>query len=126
MLGIHVNGITHHHQITIVVCVKMRDQDRIQTIEWHMELEIRENTAAAVNQNLLFIYRQQISRCRLSGARITATATKDRNFGNARYVRNIFEKAIQCQANRLASTKNASSEDLTLLRLEDIKRAFGR
>ena len=50
---------------------------------------------------------------------------KDRNFGNARYVRNVFEKAIQCQANRLSKSKNNSADDLTMLKLEDIKRAFG-
>ena len=50
---------------------------------------------------------------------------KDRNFGNARYVRNLFEKAIQCQANRLSQTKNATTEELTLLKLEDLKGAFG-
>ena len=51
---------------------------------------------------------------------------KDRNFGNARYVRNIFEKSIQCQANRLSKIKNNSAEDLTLLMLEDLKKAFGQ
>ena len=50
---------------------------------------------------------------------------KDRNFGNARYVRNVFEKAIQYQANRLSKSKNNSADDLTMLKLEDIKRAFG-
>ena len=50
---------------------------------------------------------------------------KDRNFGNARYVRNVFEKAIQCQANRLSKSKSNSAEELTLLKLEDLKRAFG-
>jgi type VII secretion ATPase EccA len=49
---------------------------------------------------------------------------KDHNFGNARYVRNVFEKAIQCQANRLSKEKNNSAEDLTLLKLEDLKSAF--
>jgi SpoVK/Ycf46/Vps4 family AAA+-type ATPase len=53
-----------------------------------------------------------------------AVENKDRNFGNARYVRNIFEKAIQCQANRLASSKGNSAEDLTLIKLEDLKAAF--
>jgi SpoVK/Ycf46/Vps4 family AAA+-type ATPase len=32
-----------------------------------------------------------------------AVAHKDRNFGNARYARNVFEKSIQAQANRLAN-----------------------
>ncbi len=50
-----------------------------------------------------------------------AVAHKDRNFGNARYVRNIFEKAIQKQANRLSSVSNATKDDLTLLTLDDVK-----
>ena len=51
-------------------------------------------------------------------------AHKDRNFGNARYVRNVFEKAIQCQANRLANEKDNTADDLTLIKLEDLKQAF--
>ena len=51
-------------------------------------------------------------------------AHKDRNFGNARYVRNVFEKSIQQQANRLASQSNLSERQLTELTLEDIKSAF--
>ena len=51
---------------------------------------------------------------------------KDRNFGNARYVRNVFEKAIQCQANRISKEKNLTEEQLTELTLADIKKAFGR
>ena len=49
-------------------------------------------------------------------------AHKDRNFGNARYVRNLFEKIIQHQANRLASRRNLSSEDLSLITIEDVKK----
>ena len=51
---------------------------------------------------------------------------KDHNFGNARYVRNLFEKTIQCQANRLSKGKNNSAEDLTLLKLEDLRKAFAK
>jgi type VII secretion ATPase EccA len=50
-----------------------------------------------------------------------AVAHKDRNFGNARFARNIFEKSIQRQANRLADVKNATTEQLTLLTLDDVK-----
>lgn len=51
-------------------------------------------------------------------------AHKDRNFGNARYVRNVFEKAIQCQANRIATGRNLSENDLTEITLADVKKAF--
>ena len=53
-----------------------------------------------------------------------AVAHKDRNFGNARYVRNLFEKAIQCQANRLSKTKNVGDDELVELTATDIKSAF--
>ena len=49
---------------------------------------------------------------------------KDRNFGNARYARNLFEKAIQCQANRLSRVSNPSNRDLTELTLADLKEAM--
>lgn len=51
-------------------------------------------------------------------------AHKDRNFGNARYVRNIFEKAIQQQANRLAKQTGLSKGQLTELTKEDLEYAF--
>ena len=53
-----------------------------------------------------------------------AVAHKDRNFGNARYVRNMFEKAIQQQANRLSGVSNATKSQLTELTEEDIQKAF--
>ena len=49
---------------------------------------------------------------------------KDCNFGNARYVRNVFEKAIQCQANRLSKETPKTTEELTQLKLADIKQAL--
>ena len=53
-----------------------------------------------------------------------AVAHKDKHFGNARYARNIFERSIQQQANRLAGKKNLSSEQLTELTVEDITKGF--
>lgn len=48
-------------------------------------------------------------------------ANKDSKFGNARYIRNMFETVIMKQANRLASSKrNPSKEELMLITLEDI------
>lgn len=51
-------------------------------------------------------------------------AHKDRNFGNARYARNVFEKSIQAQANRLAGEKNLDKDKLTELTVEDLKEGF--
>ena len=45
---------------------------------------------------------------------------KDKKFGNGRYIRNLFERAIQLQANRLESVPDPSGEDLTTLTEEDI------
>lgn len=49
-----------------------------------------------------------------------AVANKDKNFGNGRFVRNIFEKVLQNQATRLASSHNLSKEALQLIIDEDI------
>lgn len=47
---------------------------------------------------------------------------KDSKFGNARYVRNMFETIIMKQANRLASSKrNSSKEELMLITKEDVQ-----
>ena len=51
-------------------------------------------------------------------AAIVEEKTKD--FGNARYVRNLFEKAIEAQANRLASMSELSKDELKRITKEDI------
>ncbi|HIK54648.1 MAG TPA: AAA family ATPase [Synechococcales cyanobacterium M55_K2018_004] len=48
---------------------------------------------------------------------------RDRSFGNARMVRNLFEKTIERQANRLAVLSDLSDELLTTLLPEDIPMA---
>ena len=48
-------------------------------------------------------------------------AHKDRNFGNARFARNVFEKSIQQQANRLAGQSNLDKSRLTELTVEDLQ-----
>lgn len=53
-----------------------------------------------------------------------AVAHKDRNFGNARFARNVFEKSIQQQANRLEGRTNLSENELTELTVEDLKAGF--
>ena len=54
-----------------------------------------------------------------------AVEHKDRNFGNARFARNIFEQTIQQQANRLEGKTNLTEKQLTELTLEDIRAGFG-
>ena len=45
---------------------------------------------------------------------------KPKDFGNARYVRNLFEKAIEAQCNRLALKEELTKQDLTLITKDDI------
>ena len=49
-----------------------------------------------------------------------AVKKKDRHFGNGRYVRNLFEKALENQANRIAAKQQAGPDDLTVFMPEDI------
>lgn len=49
-----------------------------------------------------------------------AVAHKDANFGNARFVRNVFERTLQHQANRLSSEVNLTSEKLAEITKEDL------
>ena len=53
-----------------------------------------------------------------------AVAHKDRNFGNARFARNVFEKSIQQQANRLAGQTTLSKSQLTELTVDDLRGGF--
>ena len=50
-----------------------------------------------------------------------AVANKDKNFGNARFVRNFFEKTLENQAMRLASIGHLTSEMLCEISIEDVK-----
>ena len=48
---------------------------------------------------------------------------KSRNFGNGRYVRNVFERTITEQANRLAKKSNPSTKELNELTIDDVRKA---
>ncbi|OPZ25975.1 MAG: Stage V sporulation protein K [Bacteroidetes bacterium ADurb.BinA174] len=50
----------------------------------------------------------------------TIVNKNDENFGNARFVRNFFEKTLEQQANRLASQSFLTIQQLTEIKLEDI------
>ena len=54
----------------------------------------------------------------------SAIGHKDKNFGNARFVRNLFEKSIQNQATRLSSQSNITEEVLSILKAEDLPVAY--
>jgi len=49
-----------------------------------------------------------------------AVSHRDKYFGNARYVRNLFEKVVQCQANRLAALPYIDNDQLSIITLDDI------
>lgn len=50
-----------------------------------------------------------------------AVLIKDKHFGNARYVRNLFEKVVQNQADRLAKKDSIDNEELSIITIDDIK-----
>ena len=51
----------------------------------------------------------------------TAVRNKDSRFGNGRYVRNLFEKVIEKQANRLAAAPDLGKVDVSYLTVSDFK-----
>lgn len=48
------------------------------------------------------------------------TEKRDRKFGNGRWVRNEFEKAVERQAMRVADIENPTTEDLMTLTMHDV------
>ncbi|MCI8539751.1 MAG: AAA family ATPase [Oscillospiraceae bacterium] len=48
---------------------------------------------------------------------------RDENFGNARDVRNLFEKAVARQSDRVSGLEAPTKEDLMVLTLEDFQKA---
>ena len=55
-----------------------------------------------------------------------AYAARTEHFGNARFVRNIFERIQQAHANRLASVAEPTREQLLTIRTEDVRDRPGR
>jgi TPR repeat protein/AAA+ superfamily predicted ATPase len=47
------------------------------------------------------------------------------HFSNARYVRNLFEKVIEAQAQRVFALSNASKSNLEVILLEDVEKGLG-
>lgn len=56
----------------------------------------------------------------LNDAMAHLTANKDKNFGNGRYVRNLFETAVERQATRLSAVPERTQDMLKTLELSDI------
>lgn len=47
---------------------------------------------------------------------------RDERFGNARFVRNAFEKIVQNQADRLARQSAITNDELTIITIEDVNK----
>ena len=62
-----------------------------------------------------------------AAAKLLAEAyeSRDENFGNAREVRNLFEKLVSCQSDRIAAMESPTKEDLMLLTEADFDAAAG-
>ena len=60
------------------------------------------------------------AKARLMDLLAQSVANKDKNFGNGRFVRNLFEKTVEHQANRLAKMENLTPEMLSRIEKEDV------
>ncbi len=47
---------------------------------------------------------------------------KDNRFGNARFIRNAFEKIVQNQADRLAQQSTINNDELTIITIDDVNK----
>jgi hypothetical protein len=82
------------------------------------------------NQELAAIFRQMVKKNKyvlskefdenLVGAMAFWTKKRDRHFGNGRFVRNKFEKAVENQSLRLSSIDHPTKEQLVTLELTDV------
>ena len=52
-------------------------------------------------------------------------ACRDENFGNARDVRNFFERSVACQSDRVAALETVDKEALMALTAADLREAAG-
>ena len=55
---------------------------------------------------------------------ISLYENRDENFGNARDVRNLFEKIVTVQANRIVNILNPSNDDIVTITAEDVKNVI--
>jgi len=60
------------------------------------------------------------AKARLTEAFTAAYNNRDRSFGNARFVRNVFEKSMELQATRLSTDTSLDKTELTTITGEDI------
>lgn len=80
--------------------------------------ELKQIFLLNVNKNQYTLDKNALSQ--LSEILTYAIEHKDKNFGNGRFVRNLFEKTIQNQAIRLASNLNVTKQELATLLKDDL------
>ena len=51
---------------------------------------------------------------------------RNKSFGNGRFVRNIFEKTLEKQANRISSIATLNKETLTTITADDIPNIYNK
>ena len=51
-------------------------------------------------------------------------AGREENFGNGRMVRNVFEKIVAAQANRIIRQKKITDKDFMTITTDDINKAL--
>ena len=54
------------------------------------------------------------------------THSGDKNYGNGRYVRNLYEESLKSQANRISALADITDDDLTVITLSDVKVALSK
>ena len=80
--------------------------------------ELYEIFLSFAQSNMFSLTDEAKSQLRLLLAKVVNEKPKD--FGNARYVRNLFEKTMERQANRLSSIHEPTKEELTEIIADDI------
>jgi SpoVK/Ycf46/Vps4 family AAA+-type ATPase len=72
----------------------------------------------------LDFYLNQEAQTKLQQLVSQAYNQRDKTFGNGRFVRNLFEKTVERQANRIAASAELTRELLTTIMVEDIPDRF--
>ena len=104
-------GILHHAGHVGVEALRLagqlREEDRVEIFD-RMSGDTRYHLDESGRQAL---------------AKLIEAEPRTRGFGNARFVRNVFEEAVGRQAERLASVEDPSEAELTTLTAADITDA---
>ncbi len=84
--------------------------------------ELMEIFKSIVRKNELKVSEEALAR--VNDIILRTLGSKDENYGNARFVRNLFEKILSEQANRLSSESNITNEMLSMIELSDVPETY--